>query len=419
MKRKSEIIKMTPHKESHGALGRIPKEWEVANLSDRKFCEIIMGQSPPSECYNDEGRGVPFIQGNAEFGEIHPKPVKFTTDYPKTAKENDILVSVRAPVGDVNIADKTICIGRGVAAIRFTSDSYLFYFYLFQSIKKTLEIMSVGSTFKAVTLGDLKRLTLPRPPINEQRRIAEILGTVDKAIQKIDAAIARTERLKKGLMNRLLTKGIGHAELKQTAIGKIPATWKIHQLTDEGIAKIRGRSNAVRAETVAFIPMDLIPLNGIFAEYEIRTMKEVSSCTYCEAGDVLVPKITPSLENGKQGIVPVHVPNGFALATTEVFPIICLGLDSVFLFYLLKHPKFRKPLEHSMIGTTGRQRVQKDALEKLKIPVPTVSEQRKIAEILSTTDMKLELQRKFKKRLERIKRGLMTELLTGRRIVRT
>ncbi|VVB88130.1 Type-1 restriction enzyme MjaXIP specificity protein [uncultured archaeon] len=219
-------------------------------------------------------------------------------------------------------------------------------------------------------------------------------------------------------MQRLLTKGIGHERFKEMEVGRVPEEWDVVKLGDEAIAKIRGNKTTNKFERVAFIPMDFVPESGIFIKYEMRTINDVKSFTYCEHGDLLLAKITPSLENGKQGIVPDNISNGFALATTEVFPISCKGIDRLFLFYVLKFPKFRNKIISSMIGTTGRQRASKDSVENLKLPLPPLLEQRRIAEILSAVDRKLALSRRRKEKLSRVKKGLMNELLTGRKRVK-
>ncbi|MFQ6081946.1 MAG: restriction endonuclease subunit S, partial [Candidatus Aminicenantia bacterium] len=159
-------------------------------------------------------------------------------------------------------------------------------------------------------------------------------------------------------------------KFKRTFIGKIPEDWKVVKLGDENISEFRSSKSIGKVEKVAFIPMEYIPDTGIYTKYEIRSIKDVKSFTYCECGDLLLAKITPSLENGKQGIVPDEVPNGFALATTEVFPISCKGINRIFLFYILKFPKFRNRIISSMIGTTGRQRASKESVENLLIPLP-------------------------------------------------
>jgi len=186
-------------------IGKIPSEWKLIELAH--LAQIIMGQSPPSSTYNREGIGMPFLQGKMEFGRVYPSPVTYTTQPLKTAEPNDVLISVRAPVGDANIAPCRLCIGRGLAAIRFNPKvaDYMFYFYYFQTIKEHLEVLGKGSTFKAITKKDLEKLKVVQPPVNEQKRIAEVLSTVDKAIELYYEKRARLERLKRGLMDLLLT----------------------------------------------------------------------------------------------------------------------------------------------------------------------------------------------------------------------
>jgi len=188
-------------------IGRIPKEWEVVKLSDEKLAEIIMGQSPPSSTYNKEGEGLPFIQGKMEFGEVYPSPIVHCSQPIKIAEPNDILVSVRAPVGDANVAPYKLCIGRGLAAIRFNLNraTHWFYFYYFQKIKNFLENLGKGSTFKAITKEDLENLKVPYPSFFEQQKIAEILLTVDKKLEIERNEKAKLERIKQGLMDLLLT----------------------------------------------------------------------------------------------------------------------------------------------------------------------------------------------------------------------
>jgi len=199
---------------------------------------------------------------------------------------------------------------------------------------------------------------------------------------------------------------------KNTYTKNILKEWPCIKLKE--VAKIRSNKKVKEIENVASIPMELIPDSGIFADYRVVPIEQVKSSTYCEAGDILLAKITPSLENGKQGIVPFDVPNDFALATTEVFPIAPEEdkIDRFFLFYLLKFDKFRQKIIASMTGTTGRQRASKKAVENLLIPLPPLPEQRKIAEILRTVDEAIEKTDLAIERTERLKKGLMGRLLT-------
>ena len=116
-----------------------------------EVADIIMGQSPLSQSYNIDKKGLPFYQGKTEFNDIYIKEARVYCDSPaKIAEKNDILISVRAPVGDVNIATQKSCIGRGLASIRPKEINYLYLFYLLKEQKLNFEKMGVGSTFKAI-----------------------------------------------------------------------------------------------------------------------------------------------------------------------------------------------------------------------------------------------------------------------------
>ena len=206
-------------------------------------------------------------------------------------------------------------------------------------------------------------------------------------------------------------------EFQETEIGKIPRDWKVVRLKD--VAEIRGSRKITQgSDTLIFIPMEAIPDDGVYAGFELRNASEVKSYVYCEPGDILLAKITPSFENGKQGIVPEEIPGKFALATTEVYPIRCKSINKFFLFYLLKYPPLRNKLASLMRGTTGRRRVPREALEDQLIPCPPLKEQENIGKILLTIQNLKESMRDAIVKLERLKRGLMGELLTGRIRVR-
>ena len=200
------LTKGMGHKEFKDTeIGKIPKDWEVVRLGD--VAKIIMGQSPPSSTYNDTKEGLPFLQGKAEFGEIFPSTKIYCSKPIKIAESNDILLSVRAPVGDVNIATHKICIGRGLSAIRTMNNKlhYIFLFYYLKFNGKQFEIISTGSTFKAIRKEDIENFLIPLPPLEEQKKIAEILSTVDKKLELQKQRKEKLERIKKGLMNDLLS----------------------------------------------------------------------------------------------------------------------------------------------------------------------------------------------------------------------
>jgi len=165
-----------------------------------------MGQSPPSETYNQEGEGLPFFQGKSDFEELYPSPRVWCTAPLKIATEGDILISVRAPVGPTNLANIRCCIGRGLAALRVGNEleSYWLLFYL-RSIEELLATSGTGSTFNAITKKELVALPIPLPPLKEQRRIVAHLEEVEEKVKSLKEGQAQVEaelqRLEQSILN--------------------------------------------------------------------------------------------------------------------------------------------------------------------------------------------------------------------------
>lgn len=178
----------------------IPEHWEVKKLGE--VCEIIMGQSPSSSTYNLSGIGMPFFQGKAEFTELYPIVEKWCDAPKKVALPNDILLSVRAPVGTTNIANQKCCIGRGLAAIRYENYKYVFYFL--RSIEQQLDKKGTGTTFRAIS-GEIIRTTdIPLPPLPEQQaivaKIEELLSELDNGKQQLQTALQQLKVYRQSLL---------------------------------------------------------------------------------------------------------------------------------------------------------------------------------------------------------------------------
>jgi type I restriction enzyme S subunit len=165
-------------------------KWEIFKIGD--VCDVIAGQSPKGEFYNSEGLGLPFYQGKKEFGKkFISSPQTWTTSVTKVAIAGDILMSIRAPVGPVNFATQKICIGRGLAAIRAREsiDKNFLFYYLFSNQDNIKG--NEGAVFASINKSQIQNISLPVPPIEEQKRIVEIL---DKAFEGIAQAEANTRR---------------------------------------------------------------------------------------------------------------------------------------------------------------------------------------------------------------------------------
>lgn len=151
-----------------------------------EICAINMGQSPDSSTYNEDGNGLPFFQGNADFGEIYPAVRMWCSEPTKITREKDILISVRAPIGALNIANCECCIGRGLAALTVNEDicAQEYLWHALSGKVDELNSKGTGSTFKAINKKTLSETEIPLPPIDEQRKIAAVLDKVSGLIAK-------------------------------------------------------------------------------------------------------------------------------------------------------------------------------------------------------------------------------------------
>jgi type I restriction enzyme S subunit len=162
--------------------------WTEYKLEE--ICSIIAGQSPNSDTYNREKIGLPFYQGKADFGLVSPNPTVWCSEPIKIAEKDDILLSVRAPVGPINITSEECCIGRGLCAIRTHKDVYRkFIIYYFKLMESKISKMGNGSTFQAITIGDVKNLSILMPSYSEQKCIADIIETKLQTVEKVKKAV--------------------------------------------------------------------------------------------------------------------------------------------------------------------------------------------------------------------------------------
>ena len=161
-----------------------------------EIAQIVMGQSPSSDSYNESGEGVPFFQGKADFGDVYPKKRVYCTAPQKMAEAGDILMSVRAPIGDVNLAREKCCIGRGLAAIRANDDMDAKYlFYVLQHYKDRLAYLGTGTTFKAISREILREFVIPICDVTQQKKIADFLDTLHGLIKNRQRVLTLLDEL--------------------------------------------------------------------------------------------------------------------------------------------------------------------------------------------------------------------------------
>jgi len=196
-------------------------------------------------------------------------------------------------------------------------------------------------------------------------------------------------------------------------LNTLPAEWKVLPVSEACAFTAKPRSlDFSKYQELAFVPMDLIPTGRLhFSNFILKSPSEVTSGTYFEEGDLLVSKITPCFENGKQGIAHA-IPNGFGIATTEVIPLKARdGLTHLpFIAYYLLHHEVRHLIAAAMEGATGRQRLPKDLLAQWPVPIPPIDEQRAIARLLETIQTAAQVEAAICDKLAALKSATMAKL---------
>nr|MDK2851460.1 type restriction enzyme subunit [Candidatus Cloacimonadota bacterium] len=407
-------------------------DWKSVKLGD--VAKITMGQSPSSSTYNEFGYGLPFLQGCADFGPKYPIKKVYCSDPLKIAESNSILISVRAPVGALNIADTKYCIGRGLARILGTSVDQAFLNYLISANIYKLESQSQGSTFAAINSGDLSNLSLEIPETNEtQRTIANILSTVDEVIEKTEAAIDKYHAIKAGMMQDLFTRGIDTKtgklrptieeapELyKESELGWIPKEWEVVPIGD--FAKIKGgkRMPAGKEFSDALTP---------FPYLRVTDMQDGS----IDQSDLkYVPvEIEPLIRSYKISVDDVYVT---IAGTLGLFGTIPVNLDQAQLtenaaritdFDKIEYD--RDFIKHQCNCTVVQGQVVREIgvgggvpklalyrIAKFLFLKPIVHEQQAIVDRIQVIEHKLSDESVALIKYKQIKQGLMADLLTGK-----
>lgn len=407
-------------------IGRIPKDWEVVRLKEvseelfygitakavDKNTGIKMLRTTDIKEYSVDYETLPFC----EITERRENLTKYLL------KKGELIVARAGTVGVSALIDRNfdnVIFGSYLIKIRLKStvdSKFVHYFFQSPFYWKHLQ-KAQGSTLKNINLPFLKSLLIPLPPLPEQRKIAEILSTVDEAIQKVDEAIARTERLKRGLMQELLTKGIGHREFKDTEIGRIPKDWAIKKIGEICKVVTGGTPDTRHPEyfggDIKWLKSGDIKGLYIYDTEETITKLGVenSNAKIYPAGGVAIALSGRGLTRGRTAIIKA------AMACSQSVAIMIPDSEviSEFLHYNLSN----RYLEiRNLTGHFDRSGLNLSIVSKIKVPIPSLREQQKIAEILSTVDKKLEFERKRREKLDRIKRGLMNDLLTGKRRVK-
>jgi type I restriction enzyme S subunit len=291
----------------------------------------------------------------------------------------------------------------------------LYYLVKFEKIRNQAIQRMTGSTGRQrIPPEAFDGILCPIPPVNEQQKIAAILSRVDDAIQKTDEIIAKTQQLKKGLMQQLLTKGIGHTKFKQTDLGEIPEQWQITTIgsttqVKNGSTPRRNVREYWENGTIPWIPTAQVNDRYIEKAQEFITERGLheTSLSWIPKGSILLAMIGQGATRGKVArlLVDATINQNFA----AIFPSPSMNMDFLFHYLDFNYWRIRN------LGRGGNQwALNCEVVKKICIPLPDKDEQTRIASILSCVDEKIRNDTRRKAQLDRLKRGLMRVLLTGK-----
>lgn len=415
----------------HTEIGVIPEDWKVIKLPEITV-KITSGGTPSrvKPEYYENGTVNWIKTGELRDCYIYDSEEKITEEavINSSAKKfpvDTLLIAMYgATIGRTAYLKVESSTNQACCAIIFNPEkaNTHFYWQYFLFTKETLISRGCGAGQPNISQGIIKDLFIPFPPLEEQKKIADILSTVDKKIAFVEENISATEELKKGLMQKLLTEGIGHTEFKDSELGRIPESWEVKPFYN--LASIK-HGYAFKSESFSSIETDNVVLtpgnvkigggynhkyfrfydNTYFPEeYILKKNDLIISMTDLTPNSATLgyPFFVPEIENKKF----LH---NQRLGKVEIN---FLNIDKVFLFNFLCTDTYRNNIVSEATGTTVKHTSPTRILSQL-IPIPPLEEQKQIAEILSTVDSKLENLKEKKQSFEELKKGLIQKLLTG------
>ena len=325
----------------------------------KDLVDIQMGQSPDSKFYNYDKIGLPFYQGKADFGRINPTPKIWCSKSKKEAKPNDILISVRAPVGDLNINNEQSCIGRGLAAITCRPDVDMMYLYYYlKYLKPQLKHISTGSTFESINRTQLENLIINYKPYLEQIKISNILQVVERQIEVKENLLRLYDLLVKSRFIELFGDVVRNTlnwplvKLSDIAEYRIGLTYKPEAVSNSGTAVLRSGN---------------IQNSQLYYDDILYVNDKVDTKLLLKKHDILM-----CARNGSKSLV-----GKVALIEDEIvnttYGAFMMAISSKYYVYLFEYFRSQAFRRHISVGsTTTINQVTTRMLNSIVIPLPDI-----------------------------------------------
>lgn len=407
-------------------LGEIPEEWEIKKLMDLST-KILDGVHATPKYSND---GVKFLSvENITQNNFDSTKYISQEDHIKYSKrcsleKNDILMTRIGTIGVPKLVDwefeASIYVSLAQVKLKNKDQAQFITQYMMSSIFKaeTLKRSLLSATPQKINLGEIGKIPIILPPINEQKKIAEILSTVDENIEKTDQLLEKTKELKKGLMQQLLTKGIGHTEFKKTELGDIPTEWEVtemQELCERIIVGIASSTSGYYTDDTTNVPIirnqnikenkidssDLLYITNEFDEKnQKKRLKQGDLITARTGYPGITAVVNSEFENCQSFTTLISTPDNKKVV-------------SEYLSYFINSDSGKFALKNLSAGG-AQQNLNVSSFSKFKVKVPLIKEQKEIVKILSSVDEQIIGYENEKDRLKELKKGMMQQLLTGK-----
>lgn len=390
--------------------------WKEQKLSE--FVEIIMGQSPKSEYYNFDKDGVPFLQGNRTFGNLYPTYDTWCSNPTKTAKKNSVLMSVRAPVGDINIAPSDLCIGRGLSSLSMRNSNNRFLYYLLKANHKKILSNESGTVFGSVNKNTIENISvLVTSNEKEQEAIANILSSLDDKIELNNKMNRTLEEIAQTLYKRWFVdfefpnadgepyKSSG-GEMVDSVLGLIPKGWTVANVTD--LFTFKGGAQPPKEEHIYEYKTGYVRFiqNRDYKDdpRHLTFIKESPRNKIANKFDILIDKY------GEVGQIRYGIEGAYNVALAKIDPIALNDLELLRGYF--SQNEVREYLSNSSIAST-RGSLNATTFTGLKIAYT----QSKIKDIFSRLQTNILLKtlniKEQNKKLSRIRDELLPKLMNG------
>ena len=370
-------------------------KWKKVKLGE--ISQIIMGQSPPSNTYNTTGDGLPFFQGKTEFTDKYPVVVKWCSKPNKIAEPNDILITIRAPVGSLNIANQKCCIGRGLAAIRSNGSSDFILVFL-KSIEKELESKGTGTIFGGISGKILNDIEIPLPSKTEQTQIAELFQSIETAIEQAEQQEKNLLKLK----NQLLRELTG----EKMQLGNFLSAKDFEKVQFEKIVfNISERVEPKETNLTTYVGLEHLDADNLKIERTGTPDDVIGTKLKIYKGDIIFGKRRAYLRK-----VAVSHFDGIASAHSMILRANERQIEKSFLPHFLQSDVFMQRAVQISEGSLSPT-IKWKTLAAQEFYLPIKEKQKQLSELLEQIDKTKDVIKTQKQTLKNLKQKLLNEIL--------